>query len=341
MKGFIVGQYISDGKLKNDIKITSYDVECIIRIGNTFLPVTNNLRSKAYDQVFTQYVDIPCGSCLECRLNYSRVWAERCMVEVPYHDTAYFLTLTYDDYHLPTEEVVHPDTGEIITAHSLNRRDMQLFFKKLRKHFTGHRISYFMCGEYGSETHRPHYHCILYGAPLDDLVLYRKSVEGNNYYNSDTLNKLWSNGFVVVGDVTFESCAYTARYCLKKQTGKVAREEVYIKNGLMPEFTGMSTRPAIGRAFYEDNKEKLYSNDHVSIPTAAGGRQIRPNKYYDKLYEKDEPEKFAKIKEQRLQRAEDFKEVKMAYTTKSYTDQLETELEELESKFRNLRRKEI
>ena len=341
MKGFILGTYMSDGKRKKELKIVPYEVDYIRRIGDRYIPTTGKLRDQSCDEIFTDFVEIPCGSCLDCRLAYSRSWAERCLVEVPYHDTAFFLTLTYDDEHLPSRENINPDTGEITVAHSLEPRDLQLFWKRLRKHYAGYRISYFACGEYGSSTARPHYHAIVYGMPLEDLSLYKQSAEGNNYYNSATLDRLWGNGFVVVGDVTYQSAAYTARYCLKKQVGKVAREDTYLKNGLLPEFTRMSTRPAIGRQFYEDHKHELYTLDSVSIATPSGGRKIRSNKYYDKLYETEFPEDYERIKECRRARAEANREIKMSYTDKTYLEQLETELENLESKFQNLRRKEL
>ena len=287
MKGFILGTYKSDGRMKKELKIVPYEVDYIRRIGDRFIPTSGRLRDQDCDEIYTDYVEIPCGSCLDCRLQYSRSWAERCLVETQYHETSFFLTLTYDDEHLPSCENINPTTGEISTAHSLQPRDLELFWKRLRKHYADSRISYFACGEYGSTTARPHYHAIVYGVPITDLCLYRQSAEGNSYYNSPTIDRLWSNGFVVIGDVTYESAAYTARYCLKKQVGRVAREETYTDNGLTPEFTRMSTRPAIGRQFYEDHKHELYSLNSVSISTPSGGRKIRTNKYYDKLFEKE------------------------------------------------------
>lgn len=153
------------------------------------------------------YIEIPCGKCIACRLAYSRQWADRCMLEASFHDSNYFVTLTYDNEHLPLVETIDNDTGEIIHNATLVKRDLQLFFKRLRKALPDCKIRYYACGEYGSQTLRPHYHAIIFGLTLDDLVLYKMSPDGYNYYNSQTLDNIWKNGYAVITNVTWDTCS--------------------------------------------------------------------------------------------------------------------------------------
>ena len=108
-------------------------------------------------------VPLPCGQCIGCRIDYSRQWANRCLLELKYHDSAWFCTFTYDDDHVPRTYYPDPETGEAIPALTLQKRDFQLLMKRIRKKFENDKIRFFMSGEYGSQTFRPHYHAILIG----------------------------------------------------------------------------------------------------------------------------------------------------------------------------------
>ena len=137
-----------------------------------------------------EILQVPCGQCIGCRIDRSRQWANRCMLELQYHDSAYFVTLTYDDLHVPKAYYPDPDTGEAHQSLTLCKRDFQLWMKRLRKRFSDDKIRFFACGEYGGSTHRPHYHAIVFGLHLDDLVKYKTVQEGDGYYtyyNSDSL----------------------------------------------------------------------------------------------------------------------------------------------------------
>ena len=152
-------------------------------------------------------VTVPCGKCWSCRLSKSRDWAIRCVHESKMHKRNCFITLTYNDEHLPADRSVH-------------KEELQKFFKRLRKRL-GHKIRYFACGEYGTKNLRPHYHAIIFGTDFDDKKLWQQTQNGDFLYRSDTLEKAWSRngssmGFCTIGDVTFQSAAYVARYCMKK-----------------------------------------------------------------------------------------------------------------------------
>lgn len=224
---------------------------------------------------------IRCGQCIGCRLDRSCQWAIRCMHENQMHEESAFITLTYDDKHLPVDN-------------SLHYRDFQLFMKRLRRFYSlRQRIRFFMCGEYGELRARPHFHACIFGIRFDDRVLFKRLSSGCCLYTSDILTSLWSDsdglpiGFSSVGDVTFESAAYIARYIVKKQFGDMANEhsvyryvddygEVHYR---MPEFAHMSLKPGIGYEWFQKFYPEVFPRDHVIV----GGRKSAVPKYYDRL----------------------------------------------------------
>lgn len=309
-----------------------------------------NVRSSLASRVVRDWIEIPCGKCIGCRLDYSRQWAFRCMLELEYHDSAYFVTLTYNDKHVPATAYGDPDSGEAVDAYTLDKRDFQLFMKRLRKAFPDDEIRYYACGEYGSTTFRPHYHAIIYGLHLDDLVDYGKSPSGFPYQTSQKLQNVWSIyhpatkenpawydpiGFVSVGDVTVESCAYVARYIMKKQKGDDSI--FYDLHNVEPEFTLMSRKPGIGRQWYDDHPD-LYDFEYINLKTDNGGLKFRPPRYYDKLFDVDDPERMKQIKEVRKRAAENATAAKLRKTNLSYTELLGVEERKKQEAIKKLKR---
>lgn len=282
-------------------------------------------------------ISIPCGKCIGCRLSYARQWADRCLLELQYHEHAWFVTLTYNDEHVPRSMYGDPQTGEARPCLTLDRRDVQLFLKRLRKAVEPTKIRYFGCAEYGPTTWRPHYHLIIFGLPLDDLVLKRQDMDGKvSAYTSRTLSAAWSLrpfgnhsdileplGDVECSDVTWSACNYVARYIVKKQLGPDGKD-FYDSLNIVPPFTFMSTSPGIGRQYFEDH-QGLYDFDSVSISTPTGGRSIRPSRYYDKLYDLEQPERLAHIKESRRFMAEQAEKYKLSKTSVNVYDLLSLE----------------
>lgn len=214
---------------------------------------------------------LPCGQCIGCRLERSRQWAVRCMHENSMHKDSCFITLTYDDDHVPTD-------------YSLDYRVFQKFMKRLRK-LKGP-CRFFMCGEYGEQFSRPHFHACLFGCFFDDREPFRLLDSGCKVYTSKTLERLWPFGFSSIGDVTFESAAYVARYVMKKVTGPLADEHYRIINyatgefvDRVPEFCQMSLKPGIGATWFEKYKREVFPRDRVVV----NGVETRVPKYYDKL----------------------------------------------------------
>lgn len=238
-------------------------------------------------------VSVPCGQCIGCRLERSRQWAVRCMHESKLHEENCFITLTYDNEHLPKHG-------------SLNLDDFQKFMKRLRKHFYPKKIRFFHCGEYGEKKGRPHYHACLFGVDFNDKNLYN-TTEGKTYKSSDTLSKLWPFGKHVIGDVTFESAAYVARYITKKVTGEKALEhytDIDMTTGEVlaerkPEYVTMSRKKGIGYNWYKKFKDDVFPSDEMIVR----GKITKPPKYYDGLFEIDCPEQARKIKIDRQEKA--------------------------------------
>lgn len=222
-----------------------------------------------------QRLDLPCGQCVGCRLERSRQWAVRCMHESQMHEDNSFLTLTYNNENIP-------EGGTLVPKHFTD------FMKRLRKSIEPKKVRYYHCGEYGENLGRPHYHALLFGYDPSDKRFF--SSKGNNsIYTSDSLSKLWPYGYSVVGNISFESAAYVARYVMKKVTGDRAKEHY---TGRVPEYTTMSRRPGIGKRWYEKFKTDVYPHDRIVVR----GHATRPPRFYDNLLGVDDPAQLAWLK---------------------------------------------
>lgn len=216
-------------------------------------------------------LSLACGQCIGCRLERSRKWAVRCMHEASLHDCNSFVTLTYED-----DSVL-----------SLDYSHFQSFIKRLRARASRVRIRYFVCGEYGEDFGRPHFHALLFGYRPDDLVLFSKK---SNTYTSEVLSDAWSRGFVLVGNVTFASAAYVARYVLKKVTGPAADDHYVTWDGdgvvvnRVPEFVRMSLRPGIGAEWFRRFRSDVYPCGEVVV----NGKKCGAPRYYDELLKKED-----------------------------------------------------
>ncbi len=229
-------------------------------------------------------MELPCGRCVGCRLERSRQWAVRIMHEAKQYRDNSFVTLTYDEGNIPTDR-------------SLDHRHFQLFMKRLRKRFGPTR--FYMAGEYGETLGRPHYHACLFGLGFEDKSYHARTPSGARLYRSAELERLWPYGFSSVGELTFESAAYVARYVMKKVTGDLAEDHykvVDMESGelhsIRPEYNCMSRRPGIGKGFVDTYMSDIYPADHVVI----NGKACKPPRYYDKQAEIVDPMMFEEIR---------------------------------------------
>jgi hypothetical protein len=155
-----------------------------------------------------------------------------------------------------------------------------------------------MAGEYGENFGRPHWHACIFGLDFDDKKLWKRTSANSLLYRSADLELLWPFGYSSIGDVTFESAAYVARYIMKKVTGKNAAEhyqEIDPDTGEItnrtPEFTKMSLKPGIGYEWYKQYTSDVYPHDYVVVR----GKKVKPPKYYDKKYKIDNPYEFDEL----------------------------------------------
>lgn len=227
-------------------------------------------------------VKLPCGRCIGCKLQRSKSWAMRCVHEASLYENNCFITLTFSE-DFPSK------------TYTLHKSDFQKFMKRLRRRFPGRKIRYYHAGEYGEKLQRPHHHACLFNFDFPDKYLWSTS-GGNKLYRSNILEKLWSDpksglsyGFSAIGDVTFESAAYVARYVTKKITGDQAK--AYYR-GREPEYTTMSRRPGIGKAWIDKYPSDVYPHDFVHV---RGNHKCKPPRYYDDKYDLQCKEKSGKI----------------------------------------------
>lgn len=230
----------------------------------------------------TPDLKLPCGRCVGCRLDRSRQWAIRCMHEAQMHRDNCFITLTFAPFTWVSTR--RPSDADLLY------REFQLFMKRLRKRFSGVTIRFYMAGEYGENFGRPHFHACIFGLDFPDKDFLVRTPAGANIYRSKILEELWPFGYSSIGELTFESAAYVARYCMKKITGDAADlhyEHVDPETGEVfwrtPEFNKMSLRPGIGASWFEKYKTDVFPHDHIIIR----GKECSVPRYYGKIYERN------------------------------------------------------
>lgn len=250
-----------------------------------------------YRSALSPPIKIPCRNCIGCKIDRSKEWAVRCMHEKSMQDAegnpSMFITLTYSPEHLPQDEGLHHE-------------HFQAFMKRYRKYIQPKKIKFYMCGEYGEQLGRPHYHAIIFGHQFSDF----ENI-GKNLKTSATLEKLWGKGFVTIGTVTYESSAYVARYIMKKITGDEGKH--HYKKGLVnpetgeiteieiqPEYNRMSTRPAIGKEWFENYNKEIDKNQlHIN------GRTVNVPKYYLRRLKAVDPARYEILNAERVKAAKE------------------------------------
>lgn len=237
----------------------------------------DNGKVRLHPPLGTSNLQIPCGKCLGCRVQQSQDWATRIMHECQDHRETKFLTLTYDEDHLPYDLRPEHLSGFI--------RNLRFHLKDGHEELRGNprgsvyyrKLRYFAAGEYGEVTQRPHYHMVLFGLGFRDEAPY-----GSTLYHSAALTKIWGHGAVRYGAVTHQSAAYVAHYT-KKQSGVEYVDPTTGECKRAP-FSRTSTRPGIGAGYAIRHHLDLraggvYTNHQVG----------RIPRYYRKLLEKHAP----------------------------------------------------
>lgn len=203
---------------------------------------------------------VPCGQCEGCLTSRRNDWSFRLQQELRDSKNAKFITLTYAEGNEPWTE------NEVLT---LSKRDCQLFMKRLRKHAEPARkklnwpkIRYFLVGEYGTITERPHYHALIFNIPETTV---------------DNLDNIWGLGFTYTGSCTNASIHYTTKYIINAKP---------IENGRERQFSLMSRRPGIGHGYFKRTHQWHQQNNHYHAIGAHGQKVKLPRYYQNKMFGK-------------------------------------------------------
>lgn len=240
-----------------------------------------------WEKASGEAIRLPCGQCVGCRLERARQWAVRCMHEAQLHDRNVFATLTYSSQALESPSLVY--------------RDFQLFMKRLRQRRRRCGLSaprFYMCGEYGERYQRPHFHVCLFNCHFPDAKHLRGKGDLEEF-TSVELEELWGKGSCCLGQVTFESAAYVARYMIV-DTQRFHIDEDGVFTELTREFNRMSLRPGIGQGWLD-----RYGSTDV-FPSGAvvvGGREQKAPRFYDRKHELHDPVSFARVRDARRLKA--------------------------------------
>jgi len=193
---------------------------------------------------------VPCGRCDPCRKARANEWAVRLMHEASYWTRKAFVTLTYNDAHLPDDK-------------SLDKAELQRFFKRVRKALGERDFKYFAAGEYGEDYGRPHYHFIGFG--IDEM-------------DNKLIEEKWGKGFVSIGTVTIESCRYVSNYVLKANEGGIKGKDY----GKRAAPFRMSSQK-LGSRYVNDNSEQILQHYYITV---NGVKTALPRYYVKQLGDK-------------------------------------------------------
>lgn len=194
----------------------------------------------------------PCKRCVHCLINRRDVWATRMLCESMHSSDNSFLTVTFNDEHLPADLSLDPDTHRLF---------MYRFRDRLSYHFD-RKVRFYMAGEYGEKNGRPHYHYALFGFPHCPYGGGRTI--GGQYRPCQCslcsfCKDAWGFGDVFLGSLTSDSAKYVAKYitnglsrpcsCSKYFKGSDWHHpkcSVTRLQGRHPEFSRQSNQPGIG-----------------------------------------------------------------------------------------------
>lgn len=226
----------------------------------------------------------PCSVCINCRLTRAQSWAIRMTHETKFHPQNSFLTLTYDEQHLPKNN-------------TLNYPDVVKFVKRLRRRIHSP-ILFYRVGEYGTSFSRPHYHMILFGYDFREPIKYKGVVntrtlssktDERQYFKSTFATDLWGKGYIDIGNVDYATCMYTAKYITKNQ-----KQSEY-GSLLAPEKSSMSKKIPIGTRWIQQYYSDVYPHDYVVMDN----KKYPPPRFYDEWLAKNKPSLWEATKKNR------------------------------------------
>lgn len=243
-------------------------------------------------------IKLPCGNCIGCRIAKREAWAVRCWCESRMHRSNAFITLTYDEAHMPYDL-------------SLDYSHVQKWLRAMRQAVGP--FSFFAAGEYGDAYLRPHYHVLAFGLDLADRVKCNSVFSRHDVFTSETVSRFWSKGFHTIGEVTYASARYCAVYTTKRIVGDMASDyyaRVIPTTGecvsVVPEFGRMSLNPAIGLRWIKQYWRDVYVSGADGI--VIDGKVKAPPRFFDLWMAEFHPEEFEAYKYRRFVAGADFSE---------------------------------
>lgn len=222
---------------------------------------------------------IPCGKCINCRINKKREWTQRLIHESSTSESCYFITLTYEEKNVPLDENGNP---------CVSKSDIQLFMRRLRRRYPDAKIRFFIGSEYGETYGRPHYHGFLFNVPtsiLNHSKDWRPGMPdkkrgkiGFSFINRE-LNDIWQLGFTTIGAYNRQRAGYCANYFVDKQN---------VPELIKPNFNLMSRKPGIGHDYCKSIENKVRAFNLHACLTDKGNYIAMPRYYSKKLFSNDE-----------------------------------------------------
>lgn len=272
--------------------------------------------AKHYSREFPIF-QLPCGKCLQCRLEYARDAAVRCVHEAQMHDDNCFITLTYSDEYLRSSKLVYSDfqdfmkrlrsrvfdsylskTWPALTQEARREQWSMISLDSRKKVLDSLSIGFFATGEYGDRTKRPHWHALLFNYSPSDLVFRRSNDNGDRIYSSKILDEIWGKNNAVacpseVGSVSYQSAGYCARYAAKKLVHGNDQDHDF------HPIHKRSCRNAIGKKWLESYWQDCFGKDFCVIE----GQKVPIPRYYRKWLAKHQPQAFLDFSARQLKQA--------------------------------------
>lgn len=311
LKRFIIGINPSTGKTEG--RIFPFDTDHVEDVGGSLVPSSTPIVFNKGSRVFRDYQEIPCGKCEGCRMAHAREWSDRLLMEYSDCKKALFITLTYTDDNLVWSGL----------RPTLCKKDGQDFLKRLRKRFNDRPLRFYLAGEYGENTFRPHMHLVVFGLSLDDFPdkeVYKITPLGFTLYKSKIMESIWKNGYAPFSAYSYKTGAYVARYITKKQKDS---KILYESLNVLPPYATMSLKPGIGFNFMERHKDEYKETSKLYISDDSSSVEVGLPRYLRLKLEEECPEGWLERKAvlaDRKKFAEDFEMSQTDLDRQSYLD---------------------
>lgn len=278
LKRFIIGTNSSTGKTVG--RIFPFDTDHVEDVGGSLVPCSTPIIFNQGSRVFRDYQEIPCGRCEGCRMDHAREWADRLLMEYLDAKKALFITLTYTDDNLVWSGL----------RPTLCKKDGQDFMKRLRKRFSDRKLRFYLAGEYGDRTFRPHMHLIVFGLCLDDFYdrkIYKITPLRFKLYKSSLMDSIWKNGYAPFSEYSYKTGAYVARYITKKQKdSKIFYELLNVE----PPYATMSLKPGIGANWMNSHLYDYLEKTSDFLSDGSSSVEVRYPRYLRQKLEEECPE---------------------------------------------------